>query len=132
MADATAAGHELYLPVFITPPGQTDVLFVIVAVTVVLAIFGLGLLYFKLHALPEQMAHGGHHGQYQIVAILALLALFTHNAIFWIFALLLAAIQVPDFLAPVQSIARSLARLAAQADPEGEPATRDDQDGKGA
>ncbi|WP_116130850.1 hypothetical protein [Tropicimonas sp. IMCC34043] len=127
MADAVVAGHEVSLPSFITQPGQTDVLFVVVAVFVVALIFGIGLIYFRLHALPEQMAHDSHRGQYQLVAILALLALFTHNAIFWILALLLAAIQLPDFLAPVQSIASSLARLARSADPEGEPKPESDE-----
>ena len=35
--------------------------------------------------------------QFEIVAVLALLALFTHNNYFWVAALLLAMIPIPDF-----------------------------------
>jgi hypothetical protein len=46
------------------------------------------------------------------VAVLSLLALFTHNAAFWVAALLLALIPVPDFWTPLASMADSLARMA--------------------
>jgi hypothetical protein len=48
-----------------------------------------------------------------IIMVLALLALFTHNNIFWVAALLLSAIRLPDFTTPLKSIARSLETLAA-------------------
>lgn len=105
-----------HLPPFITAPGETDVLFVVMAIFVLLAVIGIGLFYFKLHALPEQMAHRGQKVQFEIVAVLALLALFTHNHAFWIAGLLLALIPLPDFTTPLSSIARSLDRIAGGAE----------------
>jgi hypothetical protein len=70
------------------------------------------LLYFRLHALPEHIAHRGEKIQYQIVAVLALISLFTHNHIFWIIGLLLALISVPDFTTPLMSMSESLAKMA--------------------
>ena len=112
MSETTTVAVPEHLPYFITRPGETDMVMVNVAIFMVLAVFAVGVFYLKLHAIPEKMAHGNHRGQYQIVAILALLALVSHNNIFWIAALLLAAIQLPDFLTPLRSIARSLRRLA--------------------
>jgi len=108
-----------YLPPFVTAPGETDVLFVAMAIFVVLAVIGIGVFYFKLHALPEQMAHRGQKVQFEIVAVLALLALFTHNHAFWIAGLLLALIPLPDFTTPMSSISSSLERIAANAGPAG-------------
>ena len=48
----------------------------------------------------------------QRVHTLALLALFTHINAFWVAALLLALIPVPDFWTPLASMADSLARMA--------------------
>jgi len=105
-----------HLPAFVTAPGETDVLFVGTAIFVLLALIGIGILYFKLHALPEQLAHRGQKVQFQLVAVLGLLALFTHNHAFWIAALLLALIPLPDLTTPLTSIAGSLDRLAASAE----------------
>ena len=58
------------------------------------------------------MAHRGQKVQYEFVAVLALLALFTHNHAFWIAALLLAFIPLPDFITPLTSMAQSLGRMA--------------------
>ena len=110
-----AATH--HLPVFVTAPGETDLLFVVMAIFVLLAVIGIGIFYFKLHALPEQMAHRGQKVQFEIVAVLALLALFTHNHAFWIAGLLLALLPLPDFMTPLSSIARSLDRIAAGVQP---------------
>ncbi len=96
-----------------TAPGETDALFVAMAIFVLAAVIGIGIFYFKLHALPEQMAHRGQKVQFQIVAVLALIALFTHNHAFWIAGLLLALIPLPDFTTPLSSIAGSLERIAA-------------------
>ena len=46
------------------------------------------------------------------IAVLAILALFTHNNIFWVGALLLAVVRLPDFITPLNSIDRSLQSLA--------------------
>ena len=118
MADPTmnpAAPH--HLPPFIAAPGETDVLMAVMAVFLLLAVVGIGVLYLKLHALPEQMAHRGQKVQFEIVAVLALLALFTHNHVFWIAGLLLALVPLPDFLTPVTSMAQSLGRIAGRDEP---------------
>lgn len=105
-----AAPH--HLPVFITAPGGTDVLMVVVAVFLVLAVLAIGLLFLRLHTLPERIAHRGHKLQFEIVAILGLLALFTHVHLFWVAGLLLALIDIPDFGNPLRRIAGSLEKIA--------------------
>lgn len=112
MAEAWHPAAVDHLPVFITAPGETDVLFNVMVVFVLLMVFLVGILYLRLHALPEHMAHGASKAQLQIIGVLALIALFTHNHLFWIAALLLAMIEFPDFASPVKSMARSLARIA--------------------
>lgn len=77
-----------------------------------LAIVGIGVFYFRLHALPEQMAHRGQKVQFEIVAVLGLLSLFTHNHLFWIAGLLLALVPMPDVSTPLRSMAQSLGRIA--------------------
>ncbi|MBB5092059.1 hypothetical protein HNQ68_002604 [Pseudochrobactrum saccharolyticum] len=101
-----------HVPAFITAPGQTDILFNFVIVFLICMIFAVGTLYLRLHALPEQMAHRTNKVQLQVVAVLALIALFTHNQLFWIAALLLAMIELPNFITPVTSMAKSLNRIA--------------------
>ena len=113
MATSTAnplAPH--HLPGFITAPGETDILFSVMVFVVVGALVMIGVFYFRLHALPEHQAHKGQKFQYDLVAILALISLFTHNHIFWIAGLLLAFIPIPDFVSPVNGMARSLATMA--------------------
>lgn len=106
-----------HLPWFITTPGQTDALMVAMGMFILLAIVAIGVFYFKLHALPEQMAHRGQKIQFEIVAVLALIALFTHNHAFWIAALLLALVPLPDFTTPLRSMASSLGRMAGRGQP---------------
>lgn len=96
------------LPLFITGPGQTDILFIFVIVLVLLILLIAGNFYFKLHALPEHMAHGRRSTQFQLVGVLALLALFTHQNLYWVAALVIATVRFPDFLTPLESIAASL------------------------
>jgi hypothetical protein len=116
MSDAAVEGvHPLateHFPFFLTQPGQTDVLLVAMAIFILVAVVGIGVFYFKLHALPEQMAHRGQKVQFEIVAVLALIALFTHNHAFWIAGLLLAFIPLPDFSTPLTSMAQSLGKIA--------------------
>jgi hypothetical protein len=106
----TAAPHHLQH--FITAPGETDVLFTGSVIFLILAVMGIGSLYFWLHSLPERMSHGASQIQFQLVAVLSLLALFTHIHAFWIAALFLALIPVPDFWTPLASMADSLAKMA--------------------
>jgi hypothetical protein len=112
-----------HLPFFITAAGQTDGLFNAMVVLLIVLVFAIGLFYLRLHALPEHLAHGASKVQIQIVGVLALLALFTHNHIFWIGALLIALVQFPNVSAPLASMARSLERLAERAPPQGDHAS---------
>jgi hypothetical protein len=105
-----AASHNL--PSFITAPGETDVLMVIMAVFLAVSILMFGILFFRLHTLPERMAHRGHKLQFEIVAVLGLIALFTHEHIFWIAGLLLALIEFPDFSGWFGRIAGSVEKIA--------------------
>jgi hypothetical protein len=105
-----AATH--YLPSFITAPGETDVLMVIMTFVLIGAVLMFGILFFRLHALPERMAHKGQKLQFEIVAVLGLISLFTHMHIFWIIGLILALIEFPDFGTPLRQIAQSVAKMA--------------------
>jgi hypothetical protein len=116
MAEPLHPAATDHLPFFVTAPGDTDVLFVVTALFVLLAVIGIGIFYFKLHALPEHMAHRGQKVQLEIVGVLALVALFTHNHLFWIAGLLLAMIPLPDFTTPLYAMADSLGRIAGQAE----------------
>lgn len=115
------AASDHYLPLFVTAPGETDWLFVATAFLVLFGVIGIGVFYFKLHALPEHLAHRGQKVQLEIVAVLALISLFTHNHVFWIAGLLLALVPLPDFTTPLTSIAQSLERMAAGAAPTAAP-----------
>ena len=112
MVESLQAAAENHLPVFITASGETDVLFILMAVFVLVVLIALGIVYLKLHALPEQVAHRGQKIQFELVAVLALLALITHNHLFWIAGLLLALISLPDVKTPVSAIIGSLDRIA--------------------
>lgn len=105
-----AATHNL--PIFITPPGETDVLMVVTAGFLFAVVVAFGLLFLRLHSLPERMAHRGHKLQFEIVAVLCLVALFTHNHAFWIVALLLALIDLPDIGSWMGRIAGGVERIA--------------------
>jgi hypothetical protein len=114
-APTTQALHPTatqHLPMFITAPGQTDVLMVVMAITLAVIVVSFGVLYFRLHSLPEQVAHKGKKVQFELVAILGLISLFTHMHIFWIAGLLLAFIDIPDFGGFLGRIAGSVERIA--------------------
>jgi hypothetical protein len=62
-----AATH--HLPAFITAPGETDVLMVVMGVILALSVLMFGVLFLWLHSLPERMAHRSHKLQFEIVAV---------------------------------------------------------------
>jgi hypothetical protein len=101
-----------HLPSFITAPGETDWLMVIMAVILAFSVLMFGVLFFWLHSLPERMAHRSHKLQLELVAVLCLISLFTHMHIFWIAGLLLALIDLPDFGTPLTRIATSAEKIA--------------------
>lgn len=111
--NAQTAKHPMAshgMPPFITAPGDTDVLFVIMAVVLVGAVLAAGVFFFWLHSLPERMVHASTKFHFDIVAVLALLSLFTHIHWFWVAALLLALIKIPDVSFP--DFASLLGRIA--------------------
>jgi hypothetical protein len=110
-----------HLPFYIARPGETDWLMIAMGIFLILTILGVGNLYLHLHSLPERMAHKGQKLQFEIVAVLGLIALFTHIHIFWIAALLLALVDLPDFTTPLTSIAGSVERIADNESPPSEP-----------
>ena len=110
-----------HLPSFITAPGDTDVLMVVVGIVLIAAVLAVGNIYLHLHTLPERMAHKSQKLQFEIVAVLGLLALFTHIHLFWIAGLILAMIDLPDFSTPLRRIAGSVEKMAG-VPPEPDPA----------
>src|SRR6266567_9582599 len=105
-----SAPHDL--PGFITAPGDTDILMVVIGIVLIGAVLMVGNLYLHLHSLPERMAHKSQKLQFEIVAVLGLLALFTHNHLFWVIGLVLAMIDLPDFGTPLRRIAGSVEKIA--------------------
>ena len=112
-----------HLPSFITAPGDTDVLMVAVGVILIGAILFVGNIYLQIHSLPERMAHKSQKLQFEIVAVLCLLALFTHNHLFWVIGLFLALVDLPDFGTPLRSIAGSVQKMAG-VPPEPDPSEK--------
>jgi hypothetical protein len=109
-----------HLPAFITAPGGTDILLIVAIVILLGAVLGVGLIFLRLHTLPERMAHKAHKLQFEIVAVLGLLALFTHIHLFWVAGLLLALIEIPDFWNPLRRMAGALEKIAGQVPGEGD------------
>jgi multisubunit Na+/H+ antiporter MnhF subunit len=102
------------MPFFITPPSETDVLFNITLWFVVACIVLTGVVFLTIHSLPERMAHKSKKVLLDLIALLCLLALLTHNHFFWFVAIVLAFIDIPDFLTPVNRIANSMESIAGQ------------------
>jgi hypothetical protein len=109
------------MPFFITAPGQTDVLFNITLWFVVACIVLTGVIFFTIHSLPERMAHKSQKILFDLIALLCLLALLTHEHLFWFAAIVLAFIPIPDFLTPMNRIATSVVAMAGQEASEKEP-----------
>jgi hypothetical protein len=104
-----------HLPVFIASPGSPDILLGVTAAILIGAVLATGVLFFWLHSLPERLVHKSTKVHLDIVAVLALLSLFTHVHLFWVAALLIALVKVPDFSflsRNFQSMTTSLERLA--------------------
>jgi len=93
-----------------------------VLIALIVIILLLGTFYLYLHSLPERLAHKHGRIQFELVAVLGLLALFTHNQIFWVAALVLAFVQLPDFTTPLDTIASSASRIAKKFDGKGDVA----------
>ena len=112
MSESIHPSAPHHLPPFITDPGDTDVLMVVVGIILIGSILLVGNFYLHLHTLPERMAHKSQKFQFEVVAVLGLLALFTHNHLFWVIGLFLAMIDLPDFSTPLRRIAGSVEKMA--------------------
>ena len=112
MSESIHPSAPHHLPPFITAPGDTDVLMVVVGIILIGSILLVGNFYLHLHTLPERMAHKSQKFQFEVVAVLGLLALFTHNHLFWVIGLFLAMIDLPDFTTPLRRIAGSVEKMA--------------------
>ena len=127
-----AAPH--HPPFFVPGADGADPMLVVMGIFLLATVFWVGTLYWKLHSLPERMAHKSQKLQFEIVAVLGLISLFTHMHIFWVAGLLLAMIDLPDFGTPMRSIADSVERIADATleapalAPETEPAPRGHSD----
>ena len=100
-----------HIPGFLPGADGSDPLFTVVVIIFLAAVLTIGISYLRLHSLPEHIDQIKNSGQMKLVPVLTILALFTHNTIFWVLALLLAVIRIPDFLTPINSIASSLKKL---------------------
>jgi len=108
MNEPTAKVVHDHLPFYITAPGESDILFIAVTISLIAIVVGSGALYFTIQHIPDRIAKGTSKVQMQLVGLLALISLFTMNNLYWIAAILVAAIRIPDFMAPLTDIARSL------------------------
>src|SRR4051812_30417231 len=77
-----------HLPFFVPGADGSDTLTVVMGIFLIVTVLWVGTLYWKLHSLPERMAHKTHKLQFEIVAVLGLISLFTHLHIFWVAGLL--------------------------------------------
>jgi hypothetical protein len=118
MSEALHPAAPHHLPSFITAPGDTDILMVVVGIVLLGSILAVGNFYLHLHTMPERMAHKSQKLQFEVVAVLGLLALFTHNHLFWVIGLFLAMIDLPDFGTPLRRIAGSVEKIAGVEDDE--------------
>jgi hypothetical protein len=115
MANGVNPAAPHHLPSFITAPGETDYFFRGCAIFVIVMVVVLGTFYFRLYALPGRVADDqSNRGHAQVVGVLALLALLTQNNVFWIAALLLAFVPLPNLATPLAAMATSLAKLTAR------------------
>jgi hypothetical protein len=103
-----------HLPFFLTAPGETDVLFNVTLVFLIACVILTGVIFLTIHSLPERMAHKSRKLLLDLIALLCLLALLTHEHFFWFVAIVLAFLDIPDFLTPVNRIASSVATMAGQ------------------
>ena len=117
-----------HLPFYLAKPGEIDVWMIVMGIFLIATVLGVGNLYLHLHSLPERMAHKSQKLQFEIVAVLGLLALFTHIHLFWIAALLLALVDLPDFGTPLRSIAGSVEKIADSKEGAGEAETPDEDE----
>lgn len=115
-----------YLPAFISGPGQSDSLLIGIGIFLLVLVFLVGIAFLWLHSLPERLARKGQKLQFELVAVLCMAALFTHNNLLWGIALILALIDFPDITSPLKRMSDALERLSGLGVPAADAATPDD------
>jgi hypothetical protein len=110
MTSAANPAATDHIPWFLPSADGSDGLMTGTALVVLIIVFVIGVVFFRLHSLPERMGH--KKLQFEIVAVLGLLSLFTHIHLFWVIGLFLALIDLPDFTTPLQRIAGSLEKIS--------------------
>ena len=110
MTDSLHPSASEHMPWFISGPHEGDPLYVVTTLFVIAAVVGLGVLFFTLHSLPERLGH--KKMQFEVVAVLGLLSLFTHVHAFWVAGLLLAMVDLPDLVGPWKRMASSLEKMS--------------------
>ena len=126
MSDGLHPMAPHHLPSFISGPTEGDPLYVLVTILVLAAVIGLGVVFFTLHSLPERLGH--KKLQFEIVAVLGLLSLLTHIHAFWVAALILALIDLPDFISPLKRMAAALDKLSGTPPPPDDASAADVHD----
>lgn len=115
---AGAALHPMapeHLPYFILAATGEGGMMGTALVLLVLGVMAFGVFYLHLHSLPERLAHATNRTQqWQLVAILALVALFTNENIFWLAALLFGRDAISRFSDPYH-LGHPIARCPGQA-----------------
>lgn len=112
MREPTVKVIQDHLPFYITGPGESDFLFGAVTIALIAIVVGFGALYFTIQSIPDRIVKGTSKAQMQMVGLLGLISLFTMNNLYWIAAILLAAIRIPNFMAPLTEIAQSARSLS--------------------
>lgn len=100
-----------HLPSFAPGMDGSDGMLFNTAIFLIIAITGIGILIFMIHAIPEKVAHKSRKAQMEIVSVLCLLSLLSHNHIFWVIGLFLAFVDFPKLGAPFNRIAVALERI---------------------
>jgi hypothetical protein len=110
-----------HLPAFLAAANGSDPLLVGAGIFLLVAVIGFGILFLRLHSLPERLAHRRHKLQFELVAVLGLLSLLTHIHLFWVIGLLLALIDIPDIVSPMRRIAGAAEKSAGLPPGGGDP-----------
>ena len=79
MTETLANVNYDHLPFYITAPGETDGLFIVVAIFLILVVIAFGAFWFTVQSIPDRMVEGTSKAQMQVVGILGLLSLFTFS-----------------------------------------------------
>jgi hypothetical protein len=104
------------LPSFVPGMDGSDGMLFNTGVFLIIAISCIGILIFMIHAIPEKVAHRSRKAQMEIVSVLCLLSLLSHNHIFWVIGLFLAFVDFPKLGEPFSRIAVALERIGDRRD----------------